>query len=63
MHKVQDKPVQGSGALKFFEWAYLNGDKEAAALEYVPLPDSVKTLVRKQWDQIKDTSGKAVAYK
>jgi phosphate transport system substrate-binding protein len=63
MHKVQDKPVQGSGALKFFEWAYLNGDKEAAALEYVPLPDSVKGLVRKQWDQIKDASGKAVAYK
>jgi phosphate transport system substrate-binding protein len=63
MHKVQDKPVQGSGALKFFEWAYLNGDKEAAALEYVSLPDSVKTLVRKQWDQIKDASGKAVAYK
>jgi phosphate transport system substrate-binding protein len=63
MHKVQDKPTQGSGALKFFEWAYLNGDKEAAALEYVPLPDSVKALVRKQWEQIKDASGKTIAYK
>lgn len=63
MHKVQDKPAQGSEALKFFEWAYLNGDKEAAALEYVPLPDSVKALVRKQWEQIKDASGKAIAYK
>ena len=63
MHKVQDKPAQGSDALKFFQWAYLNGDKEAAALEYVPLPDAVKALVRKQWDQIKDASGKAIAYK
>jgi phosphate transport system substrate-binding protein len=63
MHKVQDKPDQGSGSLKFFEWAFANGDKEAAALEYVPLPDSVKALVRKQWDQVKDASGKAVAYK
>ena len=63
MHKVQDKPAQGSEALKFFQWAYANGDKEAAALEYVPLPESVKALVRKQWDQIKDASGKAVAYK
>lgn len=63
MHKVQDKPAQGSEALKFFEWAYLNGDKEAASLEYVPLPMSVKALVRKQWEQIKDASGKAIAYK
>ncbi len=63
MHKVQDKPAQGSEALKFFQWAYANGDKEAAALEYVPLPEAVKALVRKQWDQIKDASGKAVAYK
>ena len=28
-----------------------------------PLPDAVKALVRKQWGEIKDTSGKAVAYK
>ena len=63
MHKVQDKPAQGSESLKFFEWAYSNGDKEAAALEYVPLPASVKVLVRKQWEQIKDASGKAIAYK
>ena len=36
----------------------------AAELQYVPLPDSVKALVRKQWaDNIKDASGKAIAYK
>ena len=33
----------------------------AAELEYVPLPDSVKALVRKQWSEIKDAGGK-VAY-
>jgi len=33
-------------------------------LDYVPLPDSVKTLVRKQWsEQIKDEGGKPIAYK
>ncbi len=63
MHKVQEKPVNGSNSLKFFEWAYGNGDKMAAELEYVPLPDPVKALVRKQWGEIKDASGKAVAYK
>jgi phosphate transport system substrate-binding protein len=63
MHKAQDKPAQASGSLKFFEWAYANGDKTAADLEYVPLPDSVKALVRKQWGEIKDASGKAIAFK
>ncbi|MFT7724614.1 MAG: phosphate ABC transporter substrate-binding protein PstS [Roseateles sp.] len=64
MHKAQDKPAQGSAALKFFEWAYASGDKLADDLDYVPLPASVKDLVRKQWaGQIKDAAGKPVAYK
>ena len=63
MHKSQDKPAQASNALKFFEWAFAGGDKMAADLEYVPLPDGVKALVRKQWGDIKDASGKAVAFK
>ena len=63
MQKAQDKPAQAGNTLKFFEWAFLNGDKMASDLEYVPLPDSVKALVRKQWGDIKDTSGKAIAFK
>ena len=64
MHKVQDKPVNAGNALKFFDWAYASGDKMAAELDYVPMPDSVKALVRKLWaDSIKDASGKAVAVK
>ncbi|MCW7540789.1 phosphate ABC transporter substrate-binding protein PstS [Aquabacterium sp. A7-Y] len=63
MHKSQDKPTQATQALKFFDWAYGSGDKMASDLEYVPLPDSVKALVRKQWGEIKDSSGKVVAIK
>ncbi len=63
MQKAQDKPVNASNALKFFEWAYGNGDAMAAELEYVSLPDSVKALVRKQWGEIKDTAGKPIAFK
>ena len=64
MHKVQDKPANATNSLKFFDWAFVNGDKMADDLDYVPLPDSVKNLVRKQWsEQIKDSSGKAVAFK
>ena len=64
MHKAQDKPANGSNALKFFEWAYVNGDKTADDLDYVPLPAAVKDLVRKHWSaNIKDAAGKAIAYK
>ena len=63
MHKAQDKPAQASASLKFFEWAYTNGDAAAGDLEYVALPDAVKNLVRKQWAEIKDATGKPVAFK
>ena len=63
MHKAQDKPAQATASLKFFEWAYKNGDKTAESLDYVPMPDDVKTIVQKAWGDIKDASGKAVAYK
>lgn len=63
MYKQQDKPVQGSAALKFFNWAYTGGDATAAQLEYVPLPATVKDLIRKQWAGIIGTDGKPLAYK
>jgi phosphate transport system substrate-binding protein len=63
MHKSQAKPEQATAALKFFDWAYASGDKMAADLEYVPLPDAVKAQVHKQWAQIKDTAGKALLVK
>jgi len=63
MHKAQDKPAAATQTLKFFDWAYANGDKMANDLTYVTLPDNVKALVRKQWGEIKDASGKPVAVK
>ena len=63
MYKTQEKPAQAAQALKFFDWAYTNGDKTASDLEYVALPASVKDLIRKQWAHIADASGKAVSYK
>ena len=63
MQKSQEKPVQAATTLKFFEWAYKTGDKTAADLDYVPMPDSVKETILKSWTAIQDTSGKAIAYK
>ena len=64
MHRQQGKPASASAALKFFDWAYGNGDAMADELDYVPLPAALKTLVRKQWaDNLKDGAGKAIAFK
>jgi phosphate transport system substrate-binding protein len=63
MHKAQDKPAVAASTLKFFDWAYSSGDKMAADLDYVPMPDAVKAMVRKQWEMIADASGKAISHK
>jgi phosphate transport system substrate-binding protein len=64
MHKLQDKPATATNVLKFFDWAYANGDKMADDLDYVPLPPAVKDMVRKQWaDNLKDAAGKPIALK
>lgn len=61
MQKVQDKPAQATATLKFFDWAYKNGDKTADDLDYVPMPAAVKAQIAKAWSEIKDGSGKVVA--
>ena len=63
MHKVQDKPQQAATTLKFFDWAYQNGDATAQSLDYVPMPDAVKAQVMKAWANIKDGAGQSVTWK
>ena len=63
MHKSNDKAAQAATSLKFFEWAYKSGDATAGGLDYVPMPSSVKDIIYKSWDNIKDGSGKPVAAK
>ncbi len=60
MHAKPEKPEQSQAALKFFDWAYKNGDKLATDLEYVPLPEPVKAKVRASWAGITDNSGKPI---
>jgi phosphate transport system substrate-binding protein len=64
MHKTQDKPAQAAAALKFFDWAYRNGDDTANQLDYVPMPDAVTAQVEKLWaDQLKDSAGNPIPHK
>jgi phosphate transport system substrate-binding protein len=58
IHKQPANAASAAEALKFFDWAYKNGAKEAEALDYVPLPDSTIALIRKEWSNIKGADGK-----
>jgi phosphate transport system substrate-binding protein len=54
IYSTPPDPVATAAALKFFDWAYKNGGKMAADLDYVPLPESLVNQVRATWkSQIK----------
>ena len=57
--KQPPDPVATAEALKFFAWAYANGDKMAEELDYVPMPKKVVAEIEKVWaSEIKDSTGK-----
>jgi len=61
VHKSQADAARGKEVLKFFDWAYKNGDAAAVELDYVPMPDTVTKLVQDAWRaNLKDASGKAI---
>jgi phosphate transport system substrate-binding protein len=61
LHTKADKPQNTVEVLKFFDWSLKNGQKMAAELDYVPMPDSVVKLVAEAWRaQLKDGAGKAL---
>jgi phosphate transport system substrate-binding protein len=49
LYKSQSDPKVGAAVLKFFDWAYHNGQKMAEGLDYVPMPANVVELVEKTW--------------
>ncbi|WP_407659627.1 phosphate ABC transporter substrate-binding protein PstS [Massilia endophytica] len=61
MHKQQADAAKAKEVIKFFDWAYANGDKSATELDYVPMPDAVVKQVQASWKaNLKDASGKAL---
>ena len=63
VHAKQNKPAQGAAVLKFFNWALKEGDARAAALDYVPMPPSAKTVIEKTFAKVSDSAGKPIAYR
>jgi phosphate transport system substrate-binding protein len=60
IHRSQAKPESGKEVLKFFDWAFANGQKMADELDYVPMPEPVVKVIKAEWKNIKDASGKPV---
>jgi phosphate transport system substrate-binding protein len=49
MHKDGADKAASAEAVKFFKWAFANGNKMAEELDYIPMPDSVIKLIEKTW--------------
>ncbi len=48
----QPKNAEGAkNAKEFFRWVYANGDAQAKALDYVPLPDSLVQQIEAYWSK------------
>jgi phosphate transport system substrate-binding protein len=44
-------PARARNVLRFFDWAFRDGDKIADELVYIPLPEATKNAVRAAWAQ------------
>ncbi|MGI3902647.1 MAG: phosphate ABC transporter substrate-binding protein PstS [Janthinobacterium lividum] len=61
MHKKPMDAAASAEALKFFDWSFKNGGKAAEALDYIPMPAKVVSLVAKEINgSIKSADGKPV---
>ena len=61
LHTRQDKPEVAAEAMKFFDWSFRNGQKMAAELDYVPIPDALIRQIADAWKtQVKDAAGKPI---
>jgi phosphate transport system substrate-binding protein len=47
-------------ALDFFAWAYKNGGEMASSLDYIPMPDSVVSMIQAKWKSEIKSDGKPV---
>ncbi len=58
--EVTDKPEQTQRALKFFVWAFLNGDELVRESNFVRLPDGVQGAAFNAIASVKDKAGNSI---
>ena len=59
-HKEQTDAAKAKTVLSFFAWCYANGGKTAEALDYIPMPKNVVSLVEATWHEKIQSGGKPV---
>ena len=53
IYQQQKDPAKGEKLVAFLKWAYTDGQKMAASLDYAPLPDNVQARVLARVNEIK----------
>ena len=49
MYKTTKNAEHSNATFAFFKWAFENGQKEAEALDYVPLPKALVDRIEAYW--------------
>jgi phosphate transport system substrate-binding protein len=52
VQKEQADAARAQTMLQFFEWAFTDGGASAESLDYVPIPESVYTLIMAEWETL-----------
>jgi phosphate transport system substrate-binding protein len=60
LYKNAEHPERTKAVLEFFDWSFLNGQKLADGLDYVPMPKATVDLIREAWGVIKAPDGQAL---
>ncbi len=58
--KNPEDPDRSRNVMKFFDWAFKNGDKLAQELEYIPIPPAVTDRIRAAWASEVKVNGEPV---
>ena len=58
IHTKPTNPDNVKNTLKFFDWAYSNGDELAKSLDFVPFSAESKAIFREEWKKVVGADGK-----
>ncbi|HEX4684789.1 MAG TPA: phosphate ABC transporter substrate-binding protein PstS [Gemmatimonadaceae bacterium] len=56
--ETQPDPVKGKKLIDFIKWAIHDGEKDAAGLDYAPLPKNVVTMLDKRLGSVRNVASK-----
>jgi phosphate transport system substrate-binding protein len=58
VYQTQPDAAKGKKLIDFIKWALHDGEKEAGALDYAPLPANVVSMLDKRLSQVKNIASK-----